>query len=100
MCKDVGYLFFVDNDKLRLYNIIFTEILYDTYLLAKQHIKKIERKNSNICLIKKTKWETKITDGKQRRKSMWVDLNLIISIITPNLNRLNISIKRQMLRLH
>ena len=35
MCKDVGYLFFVDNDKLRLYNIIFTEILYDTYLLAK-----------------------------------------------------------------
>ena len=73
-------------------------MLNDTYLLGKQHIKKIERKNNNISLIKKTKWE-KITDDKQRTKSMWVDLNLIISIITPNLNRLNISIKRQMLRL-
>ena len=73
-------------------------MLNDTYLLGKQHIKKIERKNNNISLIKKTKWE-KITDDKQRTKSMWVDLNLIMSIITPNLNRLNISIKRQMLRL-
>ena len=53
MCKDVGYLFFVDNDKLRLYSIIFTEMLNDTYLLTKQNIKKIERKNNNICLIKK-----------------------------------------------
>ena len=64
MCKDV------DNDKLRLYSIIFTETLNNTYLLAKQHIKKIERKNSNICLIKNRKWETKNTDDKQRTKSM------------------------------